>query len=134
MVRLCVVAPTVNVHFNSQQQQCKAPMPSQRIKSIIENEVLPNFSELFIQLEEGTAQNGDRLDTWLEGMLGEMQKSIQSHLADVFTEQNGSGNSGSSSGNSKTSGGGANRPQSSQSGRRPSMGGAGRRPSTRAGY
>ena len=74
MVRLCVVAPTVNVHFNSEQQQCKAPMPSSRIQNIIENEVLPNFSELFIQLEEGTAQNGDRLDSWLEGMLGEMRK------------------------------------------------------------
>jgi hypothetical protein len=127
MVRLCVVAPTVNVHFNSQQQQCKAPMPSSRIRNIIENEVLPNFSELFIQLEEGTAQNGDRLDSWLEGMLGEMQKSIQSHLADVFQEQSGS--SGSA--------GGVARPQTSQTTRRPgSMGGGkgGKRPNTRGTY
>ena len=64
MVRLCVVAPTVNVHFNSQQQACKAPMPNSRIKDIIENDVLPNFSSLFIQLEEGQAKNGGRLDAW----------------------------------------------------------------------
>jgi hypothetical protein len=125
MVRLCVVAPTVNVHFNSQQQQCKAPMPSSRIQNIIENQVLPNFSELFIQLEEGTAQNGEKLDKWLEGMLSEMQKSIQSHLADVFNDsKNDSQNSNNSC-----------RPQTSQNSRRASMGkGKSRRPSTRGGY
>ena len=106
MVRLCVVAPTVNVHFNSQQQQCKAPMPSSRIQNIIENQVLPNFSELFIQLEEGTAENGEKLDTWLEGMLGEMQKSIQSHLADVFTEQGKQGGQGGQGGGGGGGGGG----------------------------
>ena len=133
MVRLCVVAPTVNVHFNSQQQQCKAPMPAQRIKNIIENQVLPNFSELFIQLEEGTAQNGDRLDTWLEGMLGEMQKSIQSHLADVFTEQNG--NSKNESIGNTNNNVASKRPQSQSASRRPSIGGRGKtRPNTRGGY
>ena len=64
MVRLCVVAPTVNVHFNQQQTSCKAPMPSNRIKSIIQNEVLPNFTSLFLQMEEAIrkAMLEDRLD------------------------------------------------------------------------
>ena len=90
MVRLCVVAPTVNVHFNNQQASCKAPMPSSRIQSIIQNDVLPNFTSLFLQMEEGVAENGSRLDAWLEEMLEEMQKSIQAHLHDVFSEQNAS--------------------------------------------
>ena len=89
MVRLCVVAPTVNVHFNQQQTSCKAPMPSNRIKSIIQNEVLPNFTSLFLQMEEGVAQNGSRLDKWLEEMLAEMQTSIQAHLHDVFSGDSG---------------------------------------------
>lgn len=84
MVRLCVVAPTVNVHFNNQQASCKAPMPSSRIKHIIQDDVLPNFTSLFLQMEEGVSANGNRLDAWLEEMLAEMQKSIQAHLQDVF--------------------------------------------------
>ena len=143
MVRLCVVAPTVNVHFNSQEHACKAPMPSSRIRGIIENDVLPNFSSLFLQLEEGKAQDGTKLDLWLEDMLAEMQRSIQSHLADVFKEQSGSGEGAacesSSGGNSRSehTGAGRKRPGSSQSGRaRPRMGGnrgGQRRPMTRAG-
>ena len=130
MVRLCVVAPTVNVHFNSQEHACKAPMPSSRIRGIIENDVLPNFSSLFIQLEEGKAQDGSKLDQWLEGMLAEMQRSIQSHLADVFNDQNGGNNSNAYQ---NRAGG---RPVSSQSGRakqRMGVNRGGRRPATRAG-
>jgi len=135
MVRLCVVAPTVNVHFNSQEHACKAPMPASRIRGIIENDVLPNFTSLFLQLEEGKAQDGSKLDLWLEDMLAEMQRSIQSHLADVFKEQSGSG--GGSGGSHAQADAGKKRPGSSQSGRaRPRMGGnrgGQRRPSTRAG-
>ena len=115
MVRLCVVAPTVNVHFNQQQTSCKAPMPSNRIKAIIQNEVLPNFTSLFLQMEEGIAENGSRLDKWLEEMLAEMQASIQAHLHDVF-----SSDSGNTGGNSSS------RPSS----RSQSRG----RPSSRSGY
>lgn len=96
MVRLCVVAPTVNVHFNQQQTSCKAPMPSNRIKGIIQNEVLPNFTSLFLQMEEGIAENGSRLDKWLEEMLAEMQASIQAHLHDVFSSESGNASNSSS--------------------------------------
>jgi hypothetical protein len=116
MVRLCVVAPTVNVHFNQQQTSCKAPMPSNRIKSIIQNEVLPNFTSLFLQMEEGVAQNGSRLDKWLEEMLAEMQTSIQAHLHDVFSGDSGNG--------------GANTPSSRPSSRQQPRS----RPSSRSGY
>eukprot|EP00949_MAST-11_sp_MAST-11-sp1_P000169 g169.t1 len=102
MVRLCVVAPTVNVHFNQQEHECKAPMPQRRIKKIIQNDVLPHFTELFIQMEEGTAPNGSKLDGWLEEMLGEMQKSIQSHLADVFENMQGGGGGGGGGGGSSS--------------------------------
>ena len=69
-------------------------MPSSRIRGIIENDVLPNFSSLFLQLEEGKAHDGSKLDLWLEDMLGEMQRSIQSHLADVFKEVGTNGTGG----------------------------------------
>ena len=97
MVRLCVVAPTVNVHLNvpgggsaaadDATEECKAPLPRERIKRIIERNILPLFTRIFIQDQEGLAPNGEQLDTWLEQMLTEMQGSIESHLADVFGEE-----------------------------------------------
>lgn len=92
MVRLCVVAPTVNVHLNrpdepEESEQCKAPVPRKRIKHIIGNEVLPRFTKIFFQKEENKAPDGAaNLDSWLEHMLSEMQTSIESHLQDVFQE------------------------------------------------
>ena len=94
MVRLCVVAPTVNVHLNepgldtdNPTQNCKAPLPRERIKRIIERNILPLFTRIFIQEREGVAPNGKELDTWLEQMLTEMQGSIENHLADVFGDE-----------------------------------------------
>ena len=58
---------------------------SSRIRGIIENDVLPNFSSLFFSWKRKST-DGSKLDLWLEDMLGEMQRSIQSHLADVFKE------------------------------------------------
>ena len=96
MVRLCVVAPTVNVHLNipgeeveDAMEECKAPLPRERIKRIIERNILPLFTRIFIQDQEGLAPNGKQLDSWLEQMLTEMQGSIESHLADVFGEDSG---------------------------------------------
>ena len=129
MVRLCVVAPTVNVHFNQQQQQCKGPMPKDRIKGIIEHDVIPKFTELFIQGEEGTAKDGSRLETWLEEMLSEMQGSIQTHLQDVFSAPSAGLNGPTPQ---RSSGGRPGRPMTSQAAsRRRPMSGQGRRPASR---
>merc|ERR1712147_467347 len=82
MVRLCVVAPTVNVHLSDPNatQQCKAPLPENRVRHIIEDDILPVFTKMFVQAEEGISPDGTQLDSWLEEMLGEMQTSIEHHL------------------------------------------------------
>ena len=87
LVRLCVVAPTVNVHLGSQDDSmdCRAPMPHSVIRGIIETDILPRFSKVFVQPDEGMAPDGaGKLDSWLETMLVEMQGSIEKHLQDVF--------------------------------------------------
>ena len=45
---------------------------------------LPNFTSIFLQAEEGAGPGGAALDTWLEGLLAEMQSSIERHLKHVF--------------------------------------------------
>jgi len=41
---------------------------------------LPNFTSIFLQAEEGAGPGGAALDTWLKGLLAEMQSSIERHL------------------------------------------------------
>jgi len=89
LVRLCVVAPTVNVHLGEQTLGCKAPLPQKTIRSLVEHQILPNFTSIFLQAEEGAGPGGATLDTWLEGLLAEMQSSIERHLKHVFQNDGG---------------------------------------------
>lgn len=84
MVRLCVVAPTVNVSFGSEALTCKAGLPGDRIHDIIESQILPGFIQLFLQPKEGIGPDGSQLSKWVERLMGDMQGSIEKHLAGVF--------------------------------------------------
>lgn len=86
LVRLCVVAPTVNVQLGDEEKSitCKANMPKEKIKTIVENTILPVFSKLFVQPSEGLSPDGTKLDDWLQNLLAEMQNSIEKHLKNVF--------------------------------------------------
>jgi len=101
MVRLCVVAPTVNVTVGekfsrsasgvkrlpkqiSQTIRCKSLMPNSAIKKIIEQEILPKFAVFFNQNSEGVAPNGSNMDEWLQTMLQDLQTAISSNLKQVF--------------------------------------------------
>ena len=83
-VRLCVVAPTVNVSFGGQTQAYKAPMPKAKIQQTLEVEILPRFAQCFTQLQEATAPGGQVMDDWLKDVTMEMQGSIEKHLSKVF--------------------------------------------------
>ena len=86
-MRLCVVAPTVNVTFGDQVLSYKAPLPKERIRNSLELQVLPNFAKSFIQEREGVAPDGGSMDEWLKEMTVTMQGSIEKHLSRVFREQ-----------------------------------------------
>ena len=85
-VRLCVVAPTVNVTFGEQVLSYKAPLPKEKIRSTLELKVLPDFAKSFIQEREGVAPDGTSMDDWLKEMTGTMQGSIEKHLLKVFRD------------------------------------------------
>ncbi|KAH9143156.1 hypothetical protein AeRB84_012818 [Aphanomyces euteiches] len=84
LVRLCVVAPTVNVHLSGQILPCKSTLPKDAIRTIVQNDILPVFSSIFLQQEEGTSPTGTSLDAWLQSLLKEMQTSIEKHLKSLF--------------------------------------------------
>ena len=88
LIRLCVVAPTVNVHLGDIPLLCKASMPVDHIRNLVQNTILPTFVKLFVQDDDNVGPDGKTaLDTWLESLLSEMQSSIEGHLRQVFTEK-----------------------------------------------
>jgi hypothetical protein len=86
-VRLCVVAPTVNVTFGGEKLSHKALLPRDKIAATLETEVLPAFTRAFVQEHEQAApEGGGTMDDWLKEVTASMQSSIQKHLGQVFKE------------------------------------------------
>ena len=103
-VRLCVVAPTVNVHVAEKKLKFKAGyvlfilsfnilryyisfkisypnrLSEAALKDFLKSEVLDKYSFLYKQKSENTAPNGSNLESWLQKMLAQMQTSIQNHV------------------------------------------------------
>ena len=65
---------------------CKAPLPREKIKGVLETQILPRFTSCFAQLAEGVAPNGHSMESWLQDLTAEMQASIEKHLSKVFKE------------------------------------------------
>ena len=96
MVRLCVVAPTVNVQVAggapgapSESLSCKAALPSSRLRAIMTEQVLPRFTSLFLQQADATAPDGSPIDAWLRVLAEDMQASIETHLHAQFSGTGG---------------------------------------------
>jgi len=87
IVRLCVVAPTVNVQMADQTMSFKAPLPKEKIRHFVQDSVLPKFSVIFQQTADGMSPDGRNLDTWLQNLLVEMQGTIEKHLSKVFNSK-----------------------------------------------
>jgi len=79
-VRLCVVAPTVNVHVADKKLKFKSGLKQDALKNFLSSEVLEKYNFLFKQKTENSAPNGTNLEPWLQSMLGQMQTSIENHV------------------------------------------------------
>eukprot|EP00968_Pinguiococcus_pyrenoidosus_P029247 scaffold8448_cov239-Pinguiococcus_pyrenoidosus.AAC.1 len=86
IVRLCVVAPTVNVHFDKTTEVYRAPLPIASVEDFIQREILPKFARVFRQQQEGKAPGGNLLRDWLSSLLSDMQGTIEGHLRKVFSK------------------------------------------------
>jgi hypothetical protein len=96
LVRLCVVAPTVNIHLANQSLDATPPLgvpmlpsdPANEIRKLVEDDILASFVTLFLQPGEGAAppEVGGKLEEWLEVLLAELQQMIQVKLK-AFVKQ-----------------------------------------------
>jgi len=79
-VRLCVVAPTVNVHVADKKLKFKSGLSEASLKEFLNSEVLEKYSFLFKQKADNTSPQGGDLESWLQKMLSQMQASIENHV------------------------------------------------------
>lgn len=81
-VRLCVVAPTVNVHLGDRKLRFnKSGVTEQTLRAFIHDEVLSQYSCLFKQREENKSPDGETsIQVWVQKMLDKMQHAIEQHV------------------------------------------------------
>ncbi|GMF42113.1 unnamed protein product [Phytophthora fragariaefolia] len=112
-LRLCVVAPTVNVQLNTNGAQlsnksgvvttekelcnekdltelvsvtCRVSPHHDIIKKVIENEVLPLFTSVFLQSDDNASPQPDMPMThWLQELLQDLQSRIAAQLESIYS-------------------------------------------------
>jgi hypothetical protein len=57
------------------------------VRRLIEEKVLPRYTEMYLQSHQGAAPRGEgELEAWLEEMLAKMYESMKDHLHDIFRD------------------------------------------------
>ncbi|KAL4106068.1 hypothetical protein PRIC1_004122 [Phytophthora ramorum] len=110
-LRLCVVAPTVNVQLNTNGSnlakrasnlstnrtkskntgdlisvECRSTPQEHNIKRVIENDVLPLFTSVFLQGDDNASPQGDvPMTRWLQDLLHDMQARIAAQLESIYS-------------------------------------------------
>lgn len=81
-VRLCVVAPTVNVHLSDRKLKFnnKSGISEMGLREFIQDEVLSKYSFLFKQEIENSSPDGINIQVWVQQMLDRMQLAIEAHV------------------------------------------------------
>ena len=85
-VRLCVVAPTVNVHVSTKKMKFLGGLQEQHLKEFLDKEILEKYSILFKQEGDSMSPEGTSIQGWLQVLLGEMQTSIEGHVNKAMEE------------------------------------------------
>lgn len=95
-IRLCVVAPTVNVHLSDADSStgstesstvvCKPSAPREQIRDVVETKILPLFTRLVAQRDGDSAAvvSDGGLEPWVHELLHSMQRKITEQLRDVY--------------------------------------------------
>ncbi len=86
-VRLCVVAPAVNVQVSGKSARFKGGLEDGKLDKFLKEQVLSKYSFLFEQKEEGVAPDGKSLSEWLQGLLKEMQTTIERHVNNAMDKE-----------------------------------------------
>lgn len=87
-VKLCVVAPTVNVHVSDKKNRFQANIPRESLKQFLDDQVLSKYTFLFDQPNENLGPNGENMQHWIKSTLAEMQNSIENHINTAMKSSN----------------------------------------------
>eukprot|EP01041_Mallomonas_annulata_P001969 gene1969-3826_t len=85
-IRLCVVAPTVNVQVADKKLKFKSGVPEDALRDFLMKDVLDKYTFLFSQQGESTAPDGSAIQPWIQKILNEMQKTIDHHINTAILE------------------------------------------------
>jgi len=84
-VRLCVVAPTVNVHVADKKMKFRTNIPKEELEKFLKEQVLSKYTFLFEQTKENGAPDGvTDLQPWIKKVLAEMQESVENHISSAM--------------------------------------------------
>lgn len=84
-VRLCVVAPTVNVHVADKKMKFRTNIPKEDLECFLRDRVLSKYTFLFEQAQDNCAPDGvTDLQPWIKKVLAEMQESVENHISSAM--------------------------------------------------
>jgi len=86
LLRLCVVAPRVTIAFEMKNINVSALLPSLEIHDMLEKELLPKYTKVFLQPGENLGPEGEEMEKWLQGLLKDMETKIEQKLVSVLNE------------------------------------------------
>lgn len=66
LLRLCVVAPRVTIAFEMKNINVAAVLPSGEIRAMLERELLPKYTKVFLQKEENRGPENEEMEKWLQ--------------------------------------------------------------------
>ena len=82
-----MVAPAVNVQVSGKSARFKGGLEDGKLNTFLKEQVLSKYSFLFEQKAEGVAPDGRPLSEWLQGLLGEMQVTIEKHVNNAMEKE-----------------------------------------------
>ncbi len=89
-IRLCVVAPMVNLNVNDKRVQVNSIVDDTELNNVIQESVIKPFSKIFEQRENENESpegpGGSGLNDWVNGMLKRMTSSLESHVHNAIKQ------------------------------------------------
>lgn len=92
-IRLCVVAPTVNVSVQDKKLKFKSSVPEDALREFLLRDVLDKYTFLFQQPADNVGPDGKPIQPWVERILGEMQRTIDVHINTAILDSASKSNS-----------------------------------------
>jgi len=86
LLRLCVVAPRVTIAFEMKNINVASVLPSSEIRNMLEKELLPKYTKVFIQPEENRGPENEEMEKWLQELLRDMETKIEQKLVSVLND------------------------------------------------